>query len=89
MSGVEFEEDTEREKEIIDFFRSQKILSELPDIGLGCNGENFFRFSAGWFFALPVMLLIHGRSHKFSREILQAAMKDMYFMVQFGMDGTT
>ena len=71
-------------KEIADFFRSQDIFKSFPDIGLG---DDSFNFSVAWFFVMPVFLLIHGRRHNFGLPILQAAMKDMYFMIQYGIDG--
>ena len=86
MSDVELIDNSEKQNEIIDFFAKQEILTNLPDLGFGEMGNNLVKFSLGWFFALPVMLLIHGRTHNFSAQILQAAMKDMYFMVQFGVN---
>ncbi len=75
----------ENDKDMSEFFAFQESFFNLIDLGFTGNSEKLSMISAGWFFSLPVLLLLHGRSHNFELPILQAAMKDMYFMVQFGI----
>lgn len=60
----------------------QNMIPALPDIGLPniCD-----RIVLGWLCSLPSMLYLHCKEHNFSNDVIQAAVKDIYFMVVFGL----
>ncbi|MCR5606078.1 MAG: TetR/AcrR family transcriptional regulator [Treponema sp.] len=69
---------------IRNFFENQKFISCMPDLGIPGDMQSII---LGWLFILPIFLLIHGRTNGFSKEIMQTAIKDIYYMIEFGIGG--
>lgn len=71
----------EHEKLFSMYFTDINFYSEYPDLGLPVDDK---KIVYGWIFFMPVFLYMHSNEHKLSPEIVQAMLKDIFYMMEKG-----
>ena len=79
----EIMQDEENHERIFhEFIDGITLYENYPDLGLPVQDE---RIISSWFFMIPVFLYMHTLHQKIAPEIAQAALKDIFYMMENGV----
>ena len=79
----EIMQDEENHERIFhEFIDGIRLYENYPDLGLPVQDE---RIISSWFFMIPVFLYMHTLHQKIAPEIAQAALKDIFYMMENGV----
>ncbi|MBQ0039137.1 MAG: TetR/AcrR family transcriptional regulator [Treponema sp.] len=74
-------DDCEHERVFNTYLDQIKLYEVYPDLGLP---QEDFKIIASWFLMMPVFLYMHTRKQNMAPEVVQGALKDIFFMMEKG-----
>ena len=74
-------DDCEHERLFSTYFDGIKLYDVYPELGLP---KKDFKIIASWVLMMPVFLYVHTRKQNMAPEVVQGALKDIFFMMEKG-----